>query len=182
MSCSKCPQCHSRARWFLQAAPRIQALKAELRRPLGERSWAELGETEQDQRQNRGYYAITPKSPKMILLGTQAQVLGWIGWRWTISSDEPEVPLPNTMHLLRRYFSSWRGLCRKGSILAHYRRQLYLYKKGLMSVGRVKVMLTHTINEPWTLQNIDDKCWWCLRMTWQGEGAFYPKCGAKGIP
>ena len=37
-------------------------------------------------------------------------------------------------------------------------RQLYLYKEGLMSVGRVKVTLTHTINEPWTLQNIDDKC------------------------
>ena len=36
-------------------------------------------------------------------------------------------------------------------------RQLYLYKEGLMSVGRVKVMLTPTISEPWTLQDIDDK-------------------------
>lgn len=103
---------------FFQAVPRIKALKAELPSPWV-RSWAELGGTE-SKRQNRCYYAITPKSPKTILLGVQAQVLGGGLDEGEQLAQMNQKCLPNITHLLRRYFSSWKGLCRKGSTLAHY--------------------------------------------------------------
>ena len=105
---------------FVWAAPRVKALKADLLSPLGEKMSRARRDREQDQEQNRGSYAITPKDPETILLGIQAQVPGGGVDEGELLAQLSQKCLSNIMHLLRRYFSSWKGLCRKGSIPAHY--------------------------------------------------------------
>ena len=122
---------------FFQAVPRIKALKAELP-SLWVRSWAELGDTES---QTKGKTGATmqshPKAQNDSSWRPSPSSRGWIGWRWTISSDEPEVPSQYNAFTKKILFLMEGTLL--GSILARYHWGSYLYKEGLMSVGRVKV-------------------------------------------